>query len=162
MADESFQWIITNRRVNVHSSNKQLTVHIPSLLPPQWECCSIHHHYQHEALPCHPQHQWDGSNPSGIGKYEQYYRSVRPVAVENRKNIDSGLNNVTSERIIGRRELSMDNHKQNSVCLFQQQAIDSAHTVVVAASMGMSFISPSLLTQSIALSPSTSMGWIKS
>jgi hypothetical protein len=35
------------------------------------------------------------------------------VAVENRKNIDSGLNNVTSKRIIGRRELSMsfDDHE---------------------------------------------------
>jgi hypothetical protein len=85
-------------------------------------------------------------------------RSVRPVAVENRKNIDSGLNNGTSERIIGRQELSMDNHKQKSVCPFQRQAIDSAHTVVVAASMGMLFNPPSLLTRSIALSITTSMG----
>jgi hypothetical protein len=70
---------------------------------------------------------------------------VRPVAVENRKNIDSGLNNGTNKRIIGRQELSMDNHKQKSVCPFQQQA-NSAHTIVVAASMGMSFNPPSPLT----------------
>ena len=71
---------------------------------------------------------------------------MRPVAVENRMNIDSGLNNVISERIIGRQELSMDNHKQKSVRPFQQQAIDSAHTIVVAPSMGMSFNPPSPLT----------------
>ena len=44
---------------------------------------------------------------------------MRPVAVENIKKIDSSvglLNNVTIERIIGRRELSMDNNKQKSVC----------------------------------------------
>ena len=56
----------------------------------------------------------------------------------NRKNIDSsGLNNVTSERIIGRRELSMDITNRRVYDQYQRQAIGRLRTVIVAASMGM-------------------------
>ena len=102
----------------VPPSHRQLTIHVPSLSPPRWECRSIHHHHklasadepgQHVAFPCHPPQGCDGSIPSGIGKYKQYYRLVRPVAVENRKNTDSGLNNMTSNRMIGRQLIRLVN-----------------------------------------------------